>query len=171
MCLYMGHCQISPCHIFDTRSGQLAAKWGIKPQTGFVDAQVCLQPFGRVWTYPGATNPLREGCLPEKLPVKCSHGSKCAQGLGYKTPVHDCLWRKRRGPEATLYSERKVLKKVGAACAAFHHLWKAFLKADTVSNFFFCSKVLKLQMATSWHSHPLCERIAEITQLLLSLWY
>lgn len=61
-------------------------------------------------------------CLRNCLPNSCSHGSKCAQGFIYKRPVRDCLWRKRRGPEVTLYSESKMLKKVGAACAAFHHL-------------------------------------------------
>lgn len=116
-------------------------------------------------------HPKQSACLRNCLLRSCSHCSKCAQGLVCKRFVRDCLKRKRRGHEVTLYSERKMLKKVGAACVAFHHLWKAFLKADTASNFLFCSKVLILQMAASWHSHPLCERIAEITRFSLSLWY
>lgn len=48
VCLYMGHCQVSPCHMSDTSSRQSAAKREEKPQEGFVDAQVCSQPFGRV---------------------------------------------------------------------------------------------------------------------------
>jgi len=86
----------------------------------------CSGLFTILWQSLHALEPQihsEQGACPRNcLPKSCSRCSKCAQGFICKRSVRDCLQSKRRGPEVTLYSEGKMLKKVSAVCAAFHHL-------------------------------------------------